>query len=163
MALIPLKIPPGVVSDGTEYSATGFWTAADKVRFRNNEPESIGGWQKFSSATAMRGSPRHARAWRGLVSERFFAVGTNSKFYVWIEEVPWDVTPLRLSTVLSADPFTFVSGSAEVTVSHLAHGATEGTYVTYAGATPAAGITVSGEYEITSIPSKTIGQLQVHF
>lgn len=152
MSFIPLKIPPGVVSDGTEYAAAGYWNAADKVRFRNNDPESIGGWQKFST-TAMLGVPRHAKAWRGLVSERFYAVGTHSKFYVWIEDVQWDITPIRLSFVLSTDAFDFTSGSSEVTVNHLDHGATAGTYVTFAGVSSAAGITIVGEYEIISVPT----------
>ena len=153
MSLIPLNIPPGIVADGTEYSATGFWTACDKVRFRNAEPETIGGWQLFSTADAMEGVPRHARAWRGLVSERFFGVGTTSKFYVWIEEVPFDVTPIRASVVLGANPFESTAGSDLITVTHLAHDASEGSFVTYAGATPVGGLTIDGEYEILTIPS----------
>lgn len=151
MTLIPLKIPPGVVADGTDYAATGFWHAADKVRFRNNDVESIGGWVPFGDGTALLGTPRHAKAWRGLVSERFYAVGTSSKFYVFVEETKADVTPLRTTATLGANPFSFQIGLSTVTVTHASHGATAGSYVTYSGATAAAGITVSGEYEIQTV------------
>lgn len=150
MNLLPLKIAPGVVSDGTEYAAAGAWHAADRVRFRNDDPETIGGWTLFSE-TQMLGTPRHARAFRGLVNERFLAVGTNSKFYIWIESSANDVTPLRLTATLGANPFSFTSGLSTVSVTHASHGATAGSYVTYSGATAAAGITINGEYEIVSI------------
>jgi hypothetical protein len=153
MNLLPLKIPPGIVSDGTEYAAAGAWHSADRVRFRNNDPETIGGWTLFSESGAMLGVPRHARAFRGLVNERFFAVGTHTKFYIWIEDTSYDITPIRLTATLGADPFSFSSGLDEVTVTHVAHGATAGTYVTFSGATAAAGLTIDGEYEIVSVPT----------
>lgn len=161
MTLIPLKIPPGVVADGTDYAATGFWHSADKVRFRNNDPESIGGWIPFGDGTALLGTPRHAKAWRGLVSERFYAVGTSSKFYVFVEETKADVTPLRTTATLGANPFSFTIGLSTVTVTHTSHGATAGSYVTFSGATAAAGITVSGEYEILTVPTADTYTIQV--
>lgn len=153
MNLLPLKIAPGIVNDGTEYAAAGSWYMADRVRFRNDDPETIGGWTRFSDNDPMLGVPRHARAFRGLVNERFLAIGTNSKFYIWIEDIPYDVTPIRSTVTLAANPFSFTSGSASVSVTHVAHGATAGTYVTYSGATAAAGLTIDGEYEIASVES----------
>jgi len=54
MPYVKLTPPAGVVTEITDYQAGMRYTDADKVRFRFDQPEKIGGWKKrdaFSSAT----------------------------------------------------------------------------------------------------------------
>ena len=51
MALIPLKIPPGVYRNGTEYQSAGRWYDANLVRWYENTLRPIGGWRKKSNRT----------------------------------------------------------------------------------------------------------------
>lgn len=58
-------------------------------------------------------------------------------------------------TILGADPLATTSGSANVVVTHTAHGALTGDYVTISGASVVAGMTISGEYQITKLTADT--------
>ena len=67
-------------------------------------------------------------------------IGTTSKFYVEEGQGYNDITPLRRSATLGADPFTTGSaGSGIITVTDAGHGATVGDYVTFSGATAGRG------------------------
>lgn len=59
------------------------------------------------------------------------------------------------ATTLSNDPMTATNASKVVTVSHPAHGLTSGATVVISGATPFAGITPNGTFQITVIDSDT--------
>lgn len=52
---------------------------------------------------------------------------------------------------LGANPFATTSGSKTVTVTHTAHGATTGDFVTFSGATAVAGLTLNGEFQLTVV------------
>ena len=47
MALRKVKFAPGVNKEGTDYTADQGWVDSDKIRFRQGNPEKIGGWQKY--------------------------------------------------------------------------------------------------------------------
>jgi hypothetical protein len=81
MALIPLKIPPGVYRNGTEYQATGRWYDSNLVRWFENTLRPIGGW-RVKSTSAMTGKCRGVLTWRTNSATAFAAFGTNSKLYV---------------------------------------------------------------------------------
>lgn len=49
------------------------------------------------------------------------------------------------------NPFSTTSGSAVVNVNHTGHGAAAGSYVTFSGASSVGGLTINGEYSITSV------------
>lgn len=93
MALIPLKIPPGVYRNGTEYQSAGRWYDANLVRWYENTLRPIGGWRK-KSTTALTGSCRGILTWRSNSGGRYIAMGTHSKLYVMDENsVLKDITP----------------------------------------------------------------------
>ena len=107
MALIPLKIPPGVYRNGTEYQSAGRWFDANLVRWYENTLRPIGGWRK-KSATAMTGSCRGILTWRSNSGGRYIAMGTHSKLYVMDENaVLKDITP----TGFTAGRASAVSGT----------------------------------------------------
>lgn len=93
MALIPLKIPPGVYRNGTEYQSAGRWFDANLVRWFENTLRPIGGWRKRSSSQ-MTGSCRGLLTWRDNSGDRWIAAGTHSKLYAMNEAGTLkDITP----------------------------------------------------------------------
>lgn len=80
MALIPIKIPPGVYRNGTELQASGRWYDSNLVRWHNGTIRPIGGW-RVRNSTATDGFPRTTLAWRSNDGSRRLGVGTNTKLY----------------------------------------------------------------------------------
>ena len=134
MPFIKLKFNPGVDKEGTNYENTIGWYDTDKVRFRQGQPEKIGGWLKRTDST-FAGTCRALLAWTSLTGIEYIGLGTSSKLYVEDGGVPADITPIRASSTINANPFNITGGSAEVIVTDTAHGAVAGDYVTYSGAT----------------------------
>ena len=81
MALIPLKIPPGVYRNGTEYQSAGRWFDANLVRWYENTLRPIGGWRK-RSASQLTGKCRGLLTWRDNSANRWIAAGTHSKLFI---------------------------------------------------------------------------------
>jgi hypothetical protein len=156
MPLKKLQLKPGVNRENTRYTSEGGWYSCDKVRFRQGTPEKIGGWQRVSTNT-YNGVCRALWQWATLGGVPYLGVGTNTKYYIYYGGEYYDITPI-VSTVTLTNPFTTVSGSATVTVTDVAHGATTGTFVTFSGATAVGGLTLNGEYQITvlTVDSYTI-------
>lgn len=92
---IPLKIPPGIYRNGTEYQSSGRWYDANLVRWYENTLRPINGWRKrFSSQTAMSGKCRGLINWRDNTGDRWIAAGTHTKLYVMGESGALkDITP----------------------------------------------------------------------
>jgi len=98
MALIPLKIPPGVYRNGTEYQSAGRWYDANLVRWYENTLRPIGGWRKKSN-TALTGKCRGILTWRTNSGARYIAAGTQSKLYAMDENnVIKEITPTGIAT-----------------------------------------------------------------
>ena len=151
----PLKIRPGLVTVETDRGAEGYWKDGNRIRFWNGLPQKIGGWAKNGTATFL-GKARGVIDWLTLSSERFIAIGTHLKLYVWKGGVFSDITPIReTQSPLPNNPFATTNASAVVTVTDTAHGATDGDYVTFSGAAAVAGITISGEYALTYVDANT--------
>ena len=105
MALTKLKIAAGINRDTTNYSNTGGWYDGDKIRFRNELPEKIGGWTTYTSSP-FDGVCRNIFNWSSLGGTIYTGIGTNSKYYVSGSSVSGlqDVTPIRETASLSG-PF----------------------------------------------------------
>ena len=146
--LSKVNIAPGIDKETTNYGAEGRWIDCVNVRFRAKLPEKIGGWTKLV-APKICGVVRAQKTWYSTAGVRFMAIGTDRKLYVYSEGVVNNITPERLSATLSG-PFT-ANGTATITVAHSNHGATEGSFVTYSGATALNGADFNAEYEITSV------------
>jgi len=149
---VPLQkvlFKPGVNRENTRYTTEGGWYECDKVRFRQGNPEIIGGWQPLSLNT-FKGVCRSLWNWVTLTSQNLIGVGTNLKFYIQQGGDFYDVTPLRTTTTLGTDPFTG-NGTTTVTVSHTAHGAATGDFVTFSGVTGAYASLLNGNFQITYI------------
>ena len=95
---IPLKLPPGVFRNGTEYQAAGRWYDANLVRWYEGTLRPINGWRTRSSSQ-MTGSCRGLITWRDNSANRWIAAGTHSKLYVMNEAGTLkDITPTGFTT-----------------------------------------------------------------
>ena len=153
MALQKLQFKPGIVRDTTDYTNEGGWFDCDKVRFRMGLPETIGGWAKFTSST-MLGTCRSLHVWSTLTGTNYVGAGTSKKFYVIGGDVPYDITPIRLTTTGTAT-FTATDGSSTLSITDVAHGVYLGDFVIYSNATTLGGnitaLVLNQEYEITNV------------
>ena len=147
MPLKKLLLKPGVNRENTRYTTEGGWYESDKVRFRQGTPEVIGGWQRISASTFL-GTCRSLWNWVTLGALNLMGVGTNLKFYIEKGGVYYDITPIRATVTLGADPFT-ANGTTTVTVSDTAHGCVTGDFVTFSGATGTYAAELTGEFQVT--------------
>jgi hypothetical protein len=154
MPLQKILFKPGVNRENTRYTTEGGWYECDKIRFRQGNPEVIGGWELFSSNTFL-GICRSLWNWITLASANLVGVGTNLKFYILKGGAYYDITPIR-RTITLTNPFTATNGSSTITVADTAHGCVTGDFVTYTGA----GITSLGG-NITATVLKNTFQVTV--
>ena len=132
MPLQKLVLKSGVNRENTRYTSEGGWYECDKIRFRQGNPEKIGGWTSFSTSTFL-GVCRSLWNWITLTAENLIGVGTNLKFYILKGNAYYDITPIR-KTVTLTNPFTATNGSSVIAVSEVDHGGVDGDSVIYSGA-----------------------------
>ncbi len=141
MALSKLVFKPGINRDQTNYASEGGWFDCDKIRFRSGFPEKIGGWvvQTFD---AYEGAARAIFPWTTSTGQQLIAVGTNEKIYLVVSSNLIDITPIRATFVSPATDncFATTNTSTTVTVTLVSHGATDGSYVTFSGASAVGGV-----------------------
>ena len=161
MPLQAIRFRPGVNREQTQYTSktvgtasanfqvTAGWYASQNVRFRQGFPEKIGGWHPISTFT-YQGVCRSLFNWSSLDGNYLIGVGTNLKFYINRGGTYYDITPVRGVSTLT-NPFTTVNTSTTVTVSHTAHGALVGDFVTFSGGSAVGGLTLNNQYQIQTI------------
>jgi hypothetical protein len=149
MPLQKILFKPGVNKENTRYTTEGGWYDCDKIRFRQGNPEILGGWQRISSNT-FNGTCRSLWNWTTLGSLNLVGVGTNTKFYIQNGGAYYDITPIRTTTTLGTNPFTG-NGTTTVTVTAASHGATNGSFVTFSGVTGTYASVLNAEFQITLV------------
>jgi hypothetical protein len=102
---IPIKLPPGIYRNGTEYQSAGRWFDANLVRWYENTLRPMGGWRKRSS-TQITGMARGFISWRDNSATRFTGIGTHSKLYAMNES----------GTIKEITPTGFTAGSADAII-----------------------------------------------
>ena len=132
MPLQKILYKPGVNRENTRYTTEGGWYECDKVRFRQGNPEVIGGWQQISANTFL-GVCRSLWNWVTLAYLNLLGVGTNLKFYIEKGGAYNDITPIRATSTINNNPFA-LTASTTVTVTDTAHGCVTGDFVTFSGA-----------------------------
>jgi len=154
MPLQKILFKPGVNKENTRYTTEGGWYEADKVRFRQGNPEVIGGWERISINTFL-GICRSLWNWVLLDGRNILGVGTNLKFYLESGGAYNDITPLRATSTINNNPFVATNGSAVITVTDTAHGASINDFVTFSGATGLGGnitaAVLNANYQILNV------------
>jgi len=153
MALKKLALKPGVNRENTRYTNEGGWFESDKVRFRQGTPEKLGGWARISVSTFL-GVCRSLWNFITLANLNLLGIGTNLKFYLENGGNYYDITPLRSAAVLS-NPFKTTNLSTTVTVTHTAHGASNGDFVKFSNAATVGGLDLNNEYQLTLVDSNS--------
>jgi hypothetical protein len=148
-----LQLKAGVNRENTRYTNENGYYVSDKVRFRQGTPEKIGGWTRLS-ANYFLGVCRSLWNWVTLGGANLLGVGTNLKFYIEYGGDYFDITPIRASSTINANPFAG-NGTTTVTVTDTAHGGTTGDFVTFSGATGTYASTFNAEYQITVLTADT--------
>ena len=138
MPLKKLTLKAGVNKENTRYTNENGWYVSDKMRFRQGTPEKIGGWKRISSSTFL-GVCRSLWNWVTLGGLNLLGVGTNLKFYIERGGAYNDITPIRETVTINANPFA-LTASTTVTVNDTAHGCVTGDFVTFRGATDIGGV-----------------------
>ena len=158
MPLKKILFKPGVNKENTRYTTEGGWYEADKIRFRQGNPEVIGGWIRISVNTFL-GVCRSLWNWVLLDGKNIVGLGTNLKFYLENGGAYNDITPIRASSTINTNPFVATNGSAVITVTDTAHGAITGDFVTFSGAVSLGGnitaTVLNAEYQITVLTANT--------
>ena len=166
MPLQKILFKPGVNRENTRYTTEGGWYECDKVRFRQGNPEKIGGWTRFSSFTFL-GVCRSLWNWITLGGANLLGVGTNLKFYINLGGEYYDITPVRGTPgTINNNPFVATLGSSVITVTDTAHGCLTGDFVTFSGAVGLGGNITAGvlnadpttrlpEYQVTVIDANS--------
>ena len=154
MPFAKFKFQPGINKEGTNYSNEGGWFDADKIRFRKGRPERIGGWQK-NSGNSFIGTARKIHVYKDADQIQYNLIGTHKKLYVQQGNVFYDITPIRLTTGSGDVTFSASNGDATLTVAETGHGAVQGDFVTFSGASSLGGNIIASvlnqEYEIATI------------
>jgi len=158
MPLQKILFKPGVNKENTRYTTEGGWYECDKIRFRQGNPEVIGGWSRLSP-TAFLGACRSLWNWVLLDGRNIIGIGTNLKFYLENGGAYNDITPIRATSTINNNPFAATNGSAVIVVTDTAHGGVTGDFVTFSGAASLGGnITASvlnAQYQITVLTVDT--------
>jgi hypothetical protein len=154
MPLQKILFKPGVNKENTRYTTEGGWYEADKVRFRQGNPEVIGGWEPLSAST-FQGVCRSLWNWVTLGGDNLIGVGTNLKFYINQGGLYYDVTPIRATSTINNNPFVATNGSATITVTDTDHGCVTGDFVTFSGAVGLGGnitaAVLNAQYQVSVI------------
>jgi hypothetical protein len=132
MPLQKILFKPGVNRENTRYTTEGGWYECDKIRFRQGNPEIVGGWEPLSAAS-YQGVCRSLWNWVTLGGDNLIGVGTNLKFYINQGGLYYDVTPIRATSTINNNPFV-LTASTTVTVTDTNHGCVTGDFVTFSGA-----------------------------
>lgn len=148
--LVKVDVVPGIVRNYTPVESERFYVDCDKVRFREGRPQKLGGWAEELVSNSIIGCARSLKSWQALDTTLHLAVGTHNHLYIGTGGSYFDITPIRATSSLT-DPLTTTLGSAEVNIEDTLHSATEGDYIYFPADVTFNGITLSGEYVITSV------------
>jgi hypothetical protein len=158
MSLQKILFKPGVNKENTRYTTEGGWYDCDKIRFRQGNPEILGGWEPFSASNYL-GVCRSLWNWVLLDGTNVIGVGTNLKFYIEQGGVYYDVTPIRATSTINNNPFVATNGSATITVTDTNHGCVTGDFVTFSGAVGLGGnitaTVLNAQYQVTVIDANS--------
>ena len=158
MPLQKILFKPGVNRENTRYTTEGGWYECEKVRFRQGNPEIIGGWTRLSTNTFL-GLCRSLWNWITLAGQNLVGVGTNLKFYIEQGGDYNDITPIRASSTINNNPFVATNGSSTITVTDTSHGCITGDFVTFSGAVSLGGnitaTVLNAEYQVTVLTANT--------
>jgi hypothetical protein len=79
--LFPIKLPPGMFRNGTEYETAGRWYDGNLVRWENGRLKPIGGWKNVIPGFTFVGIARGGLAFTDDLNASHIIIGTHSNLY----------------------------------------------------------------------------------
>lgn len=152
--LTKIEIQPGINKNDTEYKAENYWVSGDKVRFRFNNAEKLGGWRTLNLNRNIEGVTRAFHSWTDLDGQAFLAAGTHNHLYLVTGNSLSDITPVQGVFTL-ASSFITTADSRTIEVSTNLFQPITGDFVNFTSETSASGSNINGEYQVTSTGSGT--------
>lgn len=150
MAYPKLQFLPGTYTENTVTDSSNRYVDGDHTRYYKGFPKKVGGCVKTSANTFL-GICRGIDSWVTLNGKKYVALGTHLKLYVNEGGTFYDITPLDGSGTLGNDPISTTDLSTSVNIEDASHGRSVGDYVSFSGATAVGGLTIVGEYTVTTI------------
>ena len=139
MPLTKINFKPGINKEETDYANENGWVDGNLIRFRKGRPEKIGGWERQSDTNTYLGTGRALHSWISLGGARYLGIGTHLKYYIESGGSYNDITPIRATTSAGDVTFSATNGSSTITVTDTSHGAINGDFVTFSGASSSCG------------------------
>ena len=95
MSLIPLKLPPGIYRNGTDFEGSNRWHDASLVRWHDGSMRPVGGWaSRAVTGDTISGTCRGMLGWVDNSDNSNLAVGTHTNLYYVNESgTTYDITP----------------------------------------------------------------------
>ena len=106
--LVPLKLPPGVSSNGTEYENKGRYYSADLVRWHMGKLQPIGGWSELVAAGTLTGTPRAIHTWKGAAA--YAAIASEEGLWTLEGSTLTDRTPLAWVNQSASSAWSLANG-----------------------------------------------------
>ncbi len=96
--LIPLKLPPGIHRNGTDFESSNRWRDASLVRWHDGSLRPVGGWTSRKTS-AFADAPRAMISWYDNSSDSYLAGGSYNKLiYINPSHTLYDITPSGLTS-----------------------------------------------------------------
>lgn len=153
MPLVKLNLRPGIVRDATEYSASGGWWDCNRVRFSQGQPETIGGWVRYTTE-AFEGICRTLFRHVDNSGNVYTFLGTTTKLYVESGGSLTDITPVRATTTPN-NVIDTTDTLGAINITDTAHGASVGDSIIVSGASDVGGLVaatyINKEHVITEV------------
>lgn len=153
LTLLPFR--PGVVTDDTTLSAEGFWVQANKVRFRRERAEIMGGYASFFG-DVLDGTCRKILSFSDYSGNVRVLYGTSTREYVYAGTTLTDITPevVAVSTTLGTPPFSVTAGSPIVAANFVSNHLFPGdTFRLYGSISSVGGLTLIGNFVASTVSS----------
>lgn len=153
MPVAKMTIKPGVNSQATHRQGESQWVDADKIRFKDGFMQKLGGYARIYAGNVV-GTPRGMVCWADFNYNKYIAIGTSERLYVYNEGGIYDITPIKNTSNIT-NAFTTTSGSKVVTINDPSYSPQEGDWINIFNPMYVNGIKLYGFYKVKSVGPST--------
>lgn len=149
MPYAQLAMTPGINVEKSVLLNSASWSFSSAVRFRDGQPEIIGGWLHLNSEPLI-GVCTGLHAWADLASNPYIAAGTDQRLELYFGGLTLDITPLR-ATTNNTPAFSTAIGSPDVNIKDVGNGVVAGDWVNITVPVSVGGLIIQGFYPVESV------------
>lgn len=101
MAIISVKVPPGVVHGASPYETPNRWWDVNLMRWREGVMEPVGGWVRITPS-ALSGTVRSVFVWKANNNLEYILIGQDDKLTALSDGTVTDVSPANFVPLTTA-------------------------------------------------------------